>query len=266
MADSWVPLTRRVLTRALRIWGGGAHEGLEQGYHVSDRALIRAWLNAQRESSLYLRAALAGEAGTPAGLRWLLRLGSRSGPLREQLLTQVGRASQQQQGGLGALEEQVRVVLPGEADPAVQLQHGAGRAGVNLGAVRTGKRGSQCQFIGPAGRTRAGISHRCGRVLDIHQRVGKAVFDGLEGADLAAEFVAVRAHSPPWLPCSGGRRWSCSAAQRHPRQVQHVRQSGDAVAGQLNGWCVVELDAGQSPGLIAHRQRCPRHIPGRSTR
>ena len=66
MADSWVPLTRRVLTRALRIGGGGVDEGLEQGYHVSDRALIRAWLNAERESSLYLRVGSRGP-GRDAG-------------------------------------------------------------------------------------------------------------------------------------------------------------------------------------------------------
>jgi len=67
-------------------------------------------------------------------------------PLYE-LFPVIGRVTEQQLGGLGTLEVKVCVVLPGEADPAVDLYGFARGVEVSLGAVRLGQAGDDRDLL-----------------------------------------------------------------------------------------------------------------------
>ena len=93
--------------------------------------------------------------------------------------------------GLAALEEEVQVVLPGEADAAVDLERGArhaapGLAGVGLGAGG-GERGGLGLVVERPRRPQDGRP----RPLDLEQHLRAGVRDGLVGADRAAELLAL---------------------------------------------------------------------------
>ena len=90
-----------------------------------------------------------------------------------------------------ALEEEVEVVLPGEADAAVDLDRGVGDPPAGVGGVGLGHRGRQRQRLrlgvgGPGGAVDGGA-----RVLGLEQHLRAAVGDRLVGADRAAELLAV---------------------------------------------------------------------------
>ena len=92
---------------------------------------------------------------------------------------------------LAALEEEVEVVLPGEADAAVDLDRGVGDAPAGVGGVGLGHRGGQRQRLGlgvggPGGAVDGGAG-----VLGLQQHLRAAVRDRLVGADRAAELLAV---------------------------------------------------------------------------
>src|SRR5689334_6437372 len=63
-------------------------------------------------------------------------------------LAMIGGSAEQQLRGLGPLEEQVGVVLPGEADAAVYLDRLTGHAEERLRAVRLGEAGDHGQLVG----------------------------------------------------------------------------------------------------------------------
>ena len=92
---------------------------------------------------------------------------------------------------LAALEEEVEVVLPGEADAAVDLDRGVGDAPAGVGGVGLGHRGGQRQRLRlGVGRPGGAVDGRA-RVLGLEQHLRAAVGDRLVGADRAAELLAV---------------------------------------------------------------------------
>ena len=93
--------------------------------------------------------------------------------------------------GLAALEEEVEVVLPGEADPAVHLDRGVGDAPAGVGGVGLGHRGGQRQRLGLGVGGPGGAVDGGARVLGLQQHLGAAVGDRLVGADRPAELLAV---------------------------------------------------------------------------
>ena len=99
----------------------------------------------------------------------------------------VGGVAQEQLRALGALEVQVRVVLPREADATVDLNVLRGAVEERLGAEGFGERRGDGQLViellsGPGGVVRGGLGR-----LDVEQHVGALVLDGLERSDRSAE-------------------------------------------------------------------------------
>ena len=93
--------------------------------------------------------------------------------------------------GLAALEEEVQVVLPGEADPAVHLDRGVGNAPAGVGGVGLRHRGRQRQRLGlGVGGPGRAVDGGAG-VLGLEQHLRAAVRDRLVGADRPAELLAV---------------------------------------------------------------------------
>ena len=114
----------------------------------------------------------------------------RRGHLRD-LLAVPGRGPEHRRVGLAALEEEVEVVLPGEPDPAVDLDRGVGDAPAGVGGVGLRHRGRKRQRVGvgvggPGGAVDGGAG-----VLGLEQHLRAAVRDRLVGADRAAELLAV---------------------------------------------------------------------------
>src|SRR5207253_6107300 len=107
-----------------------------------------------------------------------------------QQLAVVGRVPEQELARLGPLEIQVGVVLPGEADAAVDLDVLGGGVEVGVRAVGLGQGGDDGQLVAVLGRSPTGVvGGRLGR-LDLEQHVGALVLDGLEGPDGPAELDA----------------------------------------------------------------------------
>src|SRR5712692_4672698 len=77
-------------------------------------------------------------ARKPATTYTPYRLGSDADALRDQLSV-VRRVTEEDLGTLGSLEVEVRVVLPREADAAVDLDVLGGGLEVRVGAVRLGE-------------------------------------------------------------------------------------------------------------------------------
>src|SRR5438067_6219095 len=92
----------------------------------------------------------------------------------------VRRVAEEELGGLGPLEVEVGVVLPREADAAMDLDVLGGGVEVGVRAVRLGQAGHCGELVvqlsgGPA----RVVGGRLGR-LDLEQHVGALVLDGLE--------------------------------------------------------------------------------------
>src|SRR6266568_7026119 len=90
-------------------------------------------------------------------------------------------------GALGPLEVQVEIVLPGEADAAVELYARAGHPAISVGDIGLGHAHGQRTlghaFVpGPRRVVGDGLA-----VLDIHEHVGRLVLDALIRADGPAE-------------------------------------------------------------------------------
>ncbi len=85
---------------------------------------------------------------------------------------------------------QVRIVLPGEPDPAMHLNVQFGVAHVGAEGQRRGGRGGEPELLLILLRGPRGIPHRRHRGLGGHQHVGAVVLDRLEGGDGAAELLA----------------------------------------------------------------------------
>src|SRR5690606_14078782 len=88
------------------------------------------------------------------------------------------------------LEEQMRVVLPGEADAAVELDHVARDAQVGVGAEALGgvqrQRAGLVHFVERAGRPPYGGA----RLLDLDRAVGETVLVSLERTHRPSELLA----------------------------------------------------------------------------
>src|SRR5205823_13704477 len=100
----------------------------------------------------------------------------------------VGRAEEGADGE-GALVEAVQWVFPGEADPSVHLDGPFAGEGGSLGGPDPGRGGGD----GRLGRVLAhGPSrpvHQRASGLDLRERLGELVADGLERADGACELL-----------------------------------------------------------------------------
>src|SRR5438132_1086455 len=92
---------------------------------------------------------------------------------------------------LRTAEVQVRVVLPREADAAVDLDVLGGAVEVRVRAVRLGERRGQRQLLGVLGRRPAGVVRGRTRHLDLHEHVRALVLDRLERTDRTSELVAL---------------------------------------------------------------------------
>src|SRR6266511_2840584 len=88
---------------------------------------------------------------------------------------------------LRALEIEMEVVLPGEADPAVKLDAVGGDAPVGVRDVRLGHADRQRRFGHAFVHRPGGIVGDGLAVLDVHQHVRRLVLDTLVRADRAAE-------------------------------------------------------------------------------
>src|SRR6266545_2954315 len=88
---------------------------------------------------------------------------------------------------LRALEIEMEVVLPGEADPAVKLDAVGGDAPVGVRDVRLGHADRQRRFGHAFVHRPGGIVGDGLAVLDVHQHVRRLVLDALVRADRAAE-------------------------------------------------------------------------------
>jgi predicted metal-dependent phosphoesterase TrpH len=104
------------------------------------------------------RARITGEY-RPHAIRYPRRAPALQADAGGQPLAVVGGVAQVQLARLGPLEVQVGVVLPGEADPAVDLDVLRGHVEVGLRGVRLGQRGQHRDLRRPLG-------HRGGRVAD----------------------------------------------------------------------------------------------------
>ena len=155
-------------------------------------------------------------------------------------------------------------MLPGEADPAVDLDVLGRGVEVGLRAVGLGQAGHHRQLVGVLGRRPAGVvGRRLGR-LDLEQHVGALVLDGLEAADGSAELdpdlgVLDRA--------SRGTFWApptCSAARATAARSRVLDRPGSspAVGADQPGRRPGELQTGLLAGLVHRRQRGPGQAGG----
>ena len=135
---------------------------------------------------------------------------------------------------LAALEEEVEVVLPGEADPAVHLDRGVGDAPAGVGGVGLGHRGGQRQRLGLGVGGPGGAVDGRARVLGLEQHLRAAVGDRLVGADRPAELLAVlgvldrHLHRPLGDP---GRLGGERDAERGRRRAGSRPSAGQRVLG-----------------------------------
>src|SRR5580765_4163621 len=101
-----------------------------------------------------------------------------------------GGVAERHLGALRALEVDVHVVLPREADAAVDLDALAGGVTVGVGAVGLRHCGRE-RRLGDVVRDRPrGVVRRRLRALDLDEHVGAFVLDRLEAADRPAELLA----------------------------------------------------------------------------
>src|SRR5438270_10557242 len=91
---------------------------------------------------------------------------------------------------VAALEEEVEVVLPGEADAAVQLQARRHDPAGGVGTPRLRRRGCDVCLAVVGTQTPCGPVRRRTHALDVDEHVRAAVLDGLEAADGLAKLYA----------------------------------------------------------------------------
>ena len=103
----------------------------------------------------------------------------------------IRRVAQEQLRTLRALEVQVRVVLPGEADAAVDLDVLGRAVEVRLGTERLGEARGDRQFVVTFLGRPGGVVRGRLRRLDVQEHVGALVLDRLERSDRPTELHAV---------------------------------------------------------------------------
>src|SRR4026209_1730713 len=105
----------------------------------------------------------------------------------DDLLAVVGGVAIEGLERLGALEVEVEIVLPGEADAAVDLDRVAADLAGRLAHVRLAGRRGPRRVVRAGGQRPRRVVDRGMRVLDLHQHLRAAMTDGLERADELAE-------------------------------------------------------------------------------
>src|SRR2546426_8756215 len=113
---------------------------------------------------------------------------SRRHVTHDQLAVVLGVAEERLQR-LRALEVEVEVVLPGEADAAVDLDGVAADLARGIAHVGLADGRGHGGVLGASVERPRRVVHGRMRVLRRHQHLGAAVTDGLEGADRLAELV-----------------------------------------------------------------------------
>src|SRR5436305_9510612 len=177
----------------------------------------------------------------------------------------VGGVAEQDLGALRPLEVQVGVVLPGEADAAVDLDVLGGGVEVRVGAVRLGEARDDRELLVVLGCRPRRVVRRRLRRLDLEQHVGALVLDGLERADgppeLHAHLRVVDCHLQHLL-----RAADHLVRQSHGRLVERLRQRRPSRAwlAQRAGGDVGEVEPSLLPGL-AHRRQWRTREAGRVT-
>src|SRR5437588_9592412 len=201
---------------------------------------------------------------TPAMICTDGALRSDADELRQQLPV-VGGVAEQDLGALRPLEVEVSVVLPGEANAAVDLDVLGSGMEVRVGAVRLGEARDHWELLVVLGcRPRRVVRRRLGR-LDLEQHVGALVLDGLERANGTAELHShlrvVDRHLQHLL-----RAADHLVRQAHGRLVERLRQRRPSRARftQRPGGAVREVEARRLPGLVHRGEGRPRR-PGRGT-
>src|ERR1700760_578608 len=134
------------------------------------------------------RATITGEY-RPHAIRYPRRAPALQADPGGQALAVVGGVAQVQLARLGPLEVQVGVVLPGEADAAVDLDVLRGHVEVRLRGVRLDQRGQHRDLGRVLGHRGRRVADRGPPRLDLEQQVGAAVLNRLEAADGPVELA-----------------------------------------------------------------------------
>jgi hypothetical protein len=159
-----------------------------------------------------------------------------------------------------ALEVAVGVVLPGEADAAVDLDRL--RRALEERVARVGRGGERRgdQVVGSVVRDPARLVDRRARRLDEHEQIGAHVLDGLERADRPAELVADLGVLDGEIETAlgaadllGGER----DAAEGERALEPVAEAGPGLDAD-----VVENDLGEHAAGVHRRQAVAPHARG----
>src|SRR5688572_2668756 len=118
-------------------------------------------------------------------------LGSALKPLeRREALAMIGGVAEQGFGDVRALEPEVQVELPGEADAAVDLDGAARGSAVDVRERGLGDRGGARALARGAVGGVCRVPHERARGLDVGHHLGQEMLDRLKGADLPPELLA----------------------------------------------------------------------------
>ena len=161
-----------------------------------------AWARSSADRSASVRC--PGTRGSPSAVRDASRGQRRPRRMpgspasttvqRRQPVPVLARGAEHHLVRAGAPEVQVRGILPGEADAAVNLDVRFRRVAQRLGAHRLGHARAPVRFAG--GRSIRIVERLEGRLrgrprpFEVDQHVGALVLDGLKAADLPAELFA----------------------------------------------------------------------------
>src|SRR5438034_301564 len=185
----------------------------------------------------------------------------------DQLAVVLGVAVERLQR-LRALEVEVQVVFPGEADAAVHLDGVAADLARGVADVRLRHRGRERAVLGAAGERPRCVVGRRVRVLDLQQHLGALVADRLEGADRLAELLAhLRVlHGHVQAPARGAQHLgggADGAALEQERQGvrRQLRLGGDgrAVERHLRD-PRARVQGGQAVRAVGARRRGLHHV------
>src|SRR5437899_3970100 len=139
------------------------------------------------------QSALRRRGGGDATTKWLPRAPSKPRLEPEALRGELATRRRIAEGhftGLRALEVEVEVMLPGEADAAVDLDRARGHEAVRVAGDRFRLRGRERGVGSGLGVGARGVVRRGFRFLDLDRHVGALVLDRLEAADRASELAS----------------------------------------------------------------------------
>ncbi len=193
-----------------------------------------------------------GPPARPCAGQALRRPGAAGMRAAGQALRRPGAAPTRRGGRAGrrpdAAVVQVGVVLPGEAGAAAQVDRGLGHPPVGLARAQHSDPGRQRGIIAARGARDRRVPCRRGGGLQAGEHGRALVGDGLEGADRAAELLALVdvADGDVQAPADAAGRLGCSGEQE---LALHPPQRGGRVPGK---------QAGRAPRPGAGVNRAPR--------